>query len=75
MKENKHVNLKICCPCYKHNNGMAIYCLGAAGASSTITTFSNTADRKRYMKKHCSPTENSKRCALYSVLLKENGGF
>lgn len=72
MKNGKHVNLGVMCPCYKDNNRMSIYCLGVSEASSVATTFNNPAERKRYMKKHCCPVENSRRCVLYAILFKEN---
>ena len=73
MKNNKHVNLGTFCKCYKCNSSMAIYCLGLPGTDSTVTTFSDQRERKRYMKKHCCPMDNSVRCVLYSLLCSENG--
>ena len=72
MKNGKHVNLGVMCPCYKANNRVAIYCLGVSDSCSVSTTFNNPAERKRYMKKRCCPEESYRRCALYAILFKEN---
>ena len=74
MQQNKHSCPRVLCPCYKFNNRSGIYCFPVPEADNTILTFANPSDRKRFMKKHCYPSEEKYRCAIYRILFKENGG-
>ena len=74
MKGNKYVSSCILCPCYKHHNRSAIYCLPVEDAASIVVTFKDSSDRKRFMKKHCYPPRDSSRCPLYSVLCRRFQG-
>ena len=68
MKGNKWASACVSCPFYKYTAQNSIYCLPPEEADSFITTFHNSDDRKRYMKKHCYPLSESTRCLLYEVL-------
>ena len=68
MKGNKHASVCVSCPFYKYNTSNAIYCLPPEDADNFITSFHDSNDRKRYMRKHCYPLSGSIRCHLYEIL-------
>ena len=74
MRMNKHTGKRPCCRCYKFNNGSAIYCLGMISASSSVQTFSDRAQRAKFMWSHCYPPDESRRCAIYKELYMQNEG-
>lgn len=73
MKANKHVTAKVMCACYKYNTRSAIYCIAPEEAAGVVTTFCDPELRKHYMKRHCFPPDDSKRCVLYDNLFNNDG--
>ena len=74
MKGDKYVGSRPFCPCYKHHNRSAIYCLPVEDASNTSYTFDNPALRKRFMKRHCYPKSDATRCPFYPILISMHQG-
>ncbi len=72
MNGKRRVSSRVYCPCYKCNDDHQIYCLGVQGAASVKFSFSSPTDRKAFQACHCNPQVRSARCALYSILFKEN---
>ena len=72
MNGNQMHDEKALCCCYKYHTNHSIYCLGMAGTNGNTVQFSNPARRKEFMKVHCYPPDERKRCVLYQTLYKEN---
>lgn len=72
MNNNKMYDEKVYCCCYKYHTKQSICCLGMADSENTTMTFDNGGKRKEFMKSHCYPPDERKRCVLYQPLYKEN---